>query len=87
MRELENELERAILLSQDELEWEAPRGVEAVAKGSLDDIVTEAIRNALRRTRGRIYGERGAARLLGLVPSTLQTKMRKHGIDRADFVD
>ena len=85
VRELENELERAMLLSGDVLEWKPPTAAPR-APGLLDDTIREAIEAALRRTRGKIYGDDGAATLLGLAPSTLQTKMRKHGIDRDRFV-
>jgi transcriptional regulator with GAF, ATPase, and Fis domain len=46
----------------------------------------EAIAHALTLARGKIYGPGGAAELLGLKPSTLQSKMRKLGLDRARFV-
>jgi hypothetical protein len=49
------------------------------------DAQREAIANALTITHGRIYGSGGAAELLGLKPSTLQSKMRKLGLDRARF--
>ncbi len=35
---------------------------------------------ALRRTGGKIYGVDGAAQLLGLKPTTLQSKLKKHGL-------
>ena len=35
-------------------------------------------------TKGRIYGTGGAAELLGLKPSTLQSRMKKLGIARQD---
>jgi hypothetical protein len=38
-----------------------------------------------RSTRGKIYGADGAAARLGLKPATLQSKMRKLGMRRADF--
>lgn len=37
---------------------------------------------ALEHTRGKIYGRDGAAKLLDLKPTTLQSKLKKHGIDR-----
>lgn len=52
---------------------------------TLDVALTECITKALRATRGRIYGDGGAAELLGLKPSTLQSKMRKLGIERRTF--
>ena len=36
----------------------------------------------LERTYWRLEGEKGAAALLGLNPSTLRSRMRKHGIRR-----
>jgi hypothetical protein len=36
----------------------------------------------LQVTRGRIYGPGGAAEILGLKPSTLQSKMKKLGVKR-----
>jgi transcriptional regulator with GAF, ATPase, and Fis domain len=35
---------------------------------------------ALSRTGGKIYGKDGAAALLGLKPTTLQSKLKKHGL-------
>ena len=40
---------------------------------------------ALEATRGKIYGADGAAKRLGLPPATLQSKMKKLGIDRSPF--
>jgi len=37
----------------------------------------------LQRTGGRIYGPGGAAELLAVKPSTLQSKMKKLGVPRA----
>ena len=35
---------------------------------------------ALARTGGRIYGERGAAQLVGLKPTTLQSRLKRRGV-------
>lgn len=53
---------------------------------TIDVALIDCISAALSATHGRIYGEAGAAKLLGLKPSTLQSKMRKLGIERARFV-
>lgn len=45
-----------------------------------DDQVADVLRQALRRTRGKIYGEDGAAKRLGLKPTTLQSKLKKYGV-------
>ena len=40
---------------------------------------------ALKLCGGRIYGPEGAARLLGLKPSTLQSKLKSLRIDRGSL--
>ena len=40
------------------------------------------IQRVLRATRGRIYGEGGAAEILGLPPTTLQSRMKRLGLRR-----
>ncbi|PIE16540.1 MAG: AAA family ATPase, partial [Proteobacteria bacterium] len=52
----------------------------------LDDAIRACIVRALRATRGRIYGAGGAAEILGLPPSTLQSKMVKLGVSRDPYV-
>jgi transcriptional regulator with GAF, ATPase, and Fis domain len=54
---------------------------------TIDAALVRCISTALHQTQGKIYGDRGAAALLGLKPSTLQSKMRKLGIERAPFTD
>ncbi|WP_419812353.1 sigma-54 interaction domain-containing protein [Bacterioplanoides sp.] len=39
------------------------------------------LRNALQQTQGKIFGEDGAAVLLGIAPTTLASRIRKSGID------
>jgi formate hydrogenlyase transcriptional activator len=87
VRELENIVERGLIVSRgDALEidrtWLAGPGAmdDAQAKGSLGDQERRAILEALGETNGRVYGPGGAAALLGLKPTTLYGKMRKHGI-------
>ncbi len=45
-----------------------------------DDQVADILRRAMKKTNGRVYGESGAAQLLGLKPTTLQSKLKKYGI-------
>jgi transcriptional regulator with GAF, ATPase, and Fis domain len=40
------------------------------------------LRRVLARTSGKIYGHDGAAEILGLKPSTLQSRMAKLGVSR-----
>ena len=88
VRELEHILERAMIVtSGDTLEidptWLSPQGA-SVAKPdgqlTMADIERRGILEALERSGGKIYGRGGAAEALGLKPSTLYGKMRKHRI-------
>lgn len=67
----------------------APRCEEARSNGSegsdgrkrsLNDAMADHIRQALKACGGKIYGPDGAAALLGLKPSTLQSRMKKLGV-------
>jgi transcriptional regulator with GAF, ATPase, and Fis domain len=49
---------------------------------ALVELEHEHILLALQKTFWRIEGEKGAAVLLGLNPSTLRARMRKYGIVR-----
>jgi transcriptional regulator with GAF, ATPase, and Fis domain len=51
----------------------------------LHKVVAAHLARALAVTRGRIDGPQGAARLLGLNPSTLRAKLLKHNIDSASY--
>lgn len=52
---------------------------------TLDRAMAAHIEAALRRSRGRIEGRRGAAELLGINPHTLRARMRKLGVDWRRF--
>jgi len=47
---------------------------------ALTDAISSHILRALDAAGGRVGGEKGAARLLKMNPSTLRTKMKKLGI-------
>jgi len=55
----------------------APEGTVAL---SLDQLVSDHICQTLARCRGRVEGEKGAARLLKIHPSTLRKRMKKLNI-------
>ncbi|MDP1830427.1 MAG: sigma 54-interacting transcriptional regulator [Geothrix sp.] len=97
VRELINVLERATILSPDgELDLDdvltearspVQPGTEAGAGptppgGGMRAIERQAILQALETSRGKLYGPGGAAERLGLKPTTLQSRMKKLGIDR-----
>lgn len=52
---------------------------------TLRDHEREYIVRVLRFTNGRVYGPHGAATLLDLPPTTLQSRMKKLGITKADL--
>jgi PAS domain S-box-containing protein len=88
VRELANVIERAVIHTQgnvlhlvDHFEA-APQGSSAAAK-SLEEVEREYIIRTLENTGWRIEGPHGAARTLGLNPSTLRTRMVKLGIHKA----
>jgi transcriptional regulator with GAF, ATPase, and Fis domain len=49
---------------------------------TLADATRQHISRVLQATRGRIYGLGGAAEILGVKPSTLQSKMKKLNLRR-----
>jgi DNA-binding NtrC family response regulator len=91
VRELENYVERSAILGEAALlETRSPdasrdEGAPQAASGELAAFTLEAIERShiarvLEQTGWKIEGERGAARLLGLNPSTLRGRLRKLGI-------
>ncbi len=88
VRELENVIERAVILSQGsqlELgEWLAKPAGSGRSEGlaTLEELEREHIVRTLELTGWRVSGERGAANLLGLKPTTLESRMKKLGIQR-----
>ena len=87
VRELENIIERAVILSKGptlRLDREALPAADITS--SLEDGVQEReralIESALAGCRGRIAGAHGAARRLGLPPSTLEFRIKRLGIDK-----
>jgi transcriptional regulator with GAF, ATPase, and Fis domain len=55
---------------------------EVLTENAFRDLERRNILNALRRCDYRIAGDRGAARLLGLSPSTLAYRMKQLGLER-----
>lgn len=88
VRELSAVIERAAILGKG-LRLEvgtalgalpAPTRRESSAE-TLQNVTRRTIEGALARCEGRIEGESGAARFLGLHPATLRSRMRKLGIE------
>ena len=91
VRELENVVERALirykggLLAFDPYVFSPEVETDAVTLPDpgtlpLDEVVSRHIERVLRKTGGRINGLEGAAKLLGIHPSTLRNRMKKLGI-------
>jgi transcriptional regulator with GAF, ATPase, and Fis domain len=88
VRELENVVERALILSEgaqlDLGGWLPRPSPPPHEEGTqtLEEIEREHILTVLEGTGWRVSGERGAARLLGMKPTTLEARMKKLGIAR-----
>jgi transcriptional regulator with GAF, ATPase, and Fis domain len=89
VRELENVLERAVITSTDgtlrladALEPLDPLLLDGDCGDTLQDVERAHILRILAATRWRIEGQQGAARTLGLKPSTLRSRMQKLHIRR-----
>ena len=92
IRELENLVERALIMSNDgalevqHLSFGLDNGSGSATplptSATLEDLERAHIQSMLTQTGWRIEGERGAAALLGLNPSTLRGRIRKLGIRR-----
>ena len=86
VRELRNVIERAVIIANGpSLVVELPQPTAATRRKSLKfvDVETEHIRSVLESTGGRIRGSGGAAELLGLKPTTLESRMTRLGISRS----
>ena len=100
IRELENIIERQIILAQsnkinfdflakDKAKIKAK--VSTLSSNNLFNVQQQKslekknLENALQHAKGKIYGEDGAAALLGLKPTTLASQLKKYGINKAVF--
>jgi formate hydrogenlyase transcriptional activator len=93
IRELENFLERSVILTRGPVlyvplaelktEKEAPAPAESP---TFHEAEREHILRVLRETRGQIGGPDGAAARLALKRTTLNSKLKKLGIERSDYM-
>jgi len=88
IRELENVIERALILSINNTlengEW-MPTAIQSTGKLSfskLEDVERDHIIETLKKVNWKVSGEKGAAKILGLNPTTLEARMKKLGITR-----
>jgi transcriptional regulator with GAF, ATPase, and Fis domain len=85
VRELRNVVERAVIVATGprvSLELPASNHPPASRAMTLEDVEREHILHVLRLRGWRIRGANGAAVVLGLNPSTLESRMKKLGISR-----
>ena len=90
IRELENVLERAIILADSAMLEIDPQMLalqpqdetDTQQSSTLEQVEREHIQAVLKQTDGIIDGERGAAKILGLHPNTLRSRMKRLGISR-----
>jgi formate hydrogenlyase transcriptional activator len=85
VRELKNLIERALIItSGSTLQIDLPGNQGALNREtrSLDAVQKEHILSILELTQWRIRGNNGAAEILGLKPTTLESKMAKIGVHR-----
>src|SRR5216684_8410482 len=96
VRELQNVIERAVILCDEETffvdpSWLTPAAAPRSAGASVPLVADLAerekamIENALREAQGLISGPTGAAAKLGVARQTLESKIRKLGINRYRF--
>ena len=89
VRELQNVVERAVILTRHEVLdpalFELPDFSVDAATSAEPKTARERIEHALREARGRVGGLDGAAASLGVSPSTLDSRIRRLGIDKHAF--
>ena len=92
IRELENFIERAVILSKGLAlrvplaELEVPPETSSEDDATLETTERKHILRVLRETKGVIAGPGGAAARLGLKRTTLNSKLKKLGIERGDYM-
>jgi transcriptional regulator of acetoin/glycerol metabolism len=85
IRELHNLIERAMIVSDGRsltVDLPAVASEPATVPITLEEVERKHIIDVLESVHWRISGERGAAEILGLRPTTLHARMKKLGISR-----
>jgi transcriptional regulator with GAF, ATPase, and Fis domain len=85
IRELRNVIERAVILSDGStlrVSLAPAAGLVPPGPTTLDGVERQHIAAALEQTGWRIRGADGAARLLGVKPTTLESRIKKLGLQR-----
>ena len=88
IRELENMIERMVILSKGRVLAGPPaelRDMRDSAESNLTEMEREHIIRVLRETNGVLSGLDGAATRLGVKRTTLQSMLKRFGIDAAEY--
>ena len=88
IRELENMIERMVILSKDGVLADPPAELQVVQEfpqDNLDGMEREHIIRILGECSGVLSGADGAANRLGIKRTTLQSMLKRMGIDAHDF--
>jgi DNA-binding NtrC family response regulator len=99
VRELEHTIQRAVLLAREGVmrpedtgilgvnveNGAAPMDVASMPIMPLEEVERAYIGRVLRHTKGVIQGEKGAAKLLGIKPTTLRSRLERLGIDHTVY--
>ena len=93
VRQLEHAIQRAVIMTDSAVINEIPLPKPVAIEGSpsshefgintvmtIQEIERDYIYHILKKCKGKVYGTGGAAELLNLPPSTLNSKMKKLGI-------
>ena len=85
VRELRNVIERAMIVAKGPKLWIEPPGKSAATSTprlTMEEVDREHIHRVLEMTGWRVRGRNGAAEILGVKPTTLNSRMAKLGIHR-----
>ncbi|MCM5530495.1 sigma-54 dependent transcriptional regulator [Parasegetibacter sp. NRK P23] len=96
IRELENQVERAVLMTNEPFitDFDLPvtqtpekptQARDAVRPKTIDENERDHIISVLRSCNGKISGEGGAAEILQINVSTLNSRIKKHGIKKEHY--
>ena len=87
IRELENMIERMVILTKGPVLTAPPAELEAweSSEDNLTDMERDHIVRVLRETNGVLSGTTGAASRLGVKRTTLQSMLKRFGIEPQEF--
>ena len=85
VRELRNVIERAMIVTKGPKLWIEPPGKATTAltpRLTMEEVERDHVLRVLEMTGWRVRGRNGAAEVLGVKPTTLESRMAKLGIQR-----